>query len=479
MNTEKIKLTQVAVNKDNPRTITTEKFQKLVDSLLVFPKMLELRPIVIDRMLKALGGNMRLQALNYIAGLTIADIEQRLVNVKDFGNMAEDERNALLDFWEGWLEYPTATIARADQLTESEKKQFVVKDNVAYGQWDFEMLANQFDDSTLEAWGVDLMIDCSDDDPSNELEKVQNDDFTDKEEEEAKQANRTSPGDIWQLGEHRLICGDSTKVEDIRRLMGDEMADLWITDPPYNVAVKNSQGMTIENDNMSSAKFGMFLTSAFRASEAVMKKGCPFYVWFASCEHINFEQALNNNRLHVRQELVWNKNHFTLGRQDYQWKHEPCMYGWKDGAAHYFVNSRSNASVIQDEAELDIDKMTKAEMKELLHSIYDERAATTVINENKPVCDADHPTMKPIPLLAYPIKNSSAPNGVVMDLFGGSGSTLMACEQTDRICRTMELDNRYATVIVERFHTEYPDQEITVLRDGKTLTYAEVTAAGE
>ncbi len=360
MNTEKIKLTQVAVNKDNPRTITTEKFQKLVDSLLVFPKMLELRPIVIDRMHQALGGNMRTLALNHIAGLTIADIEHRLTALKDFWNMAEDERNALLDFWEGWLEYPTATIARADQLTESEKKQFVVKDNVAYGQWDFEMLANQFDDSTLEAWGVDLMIDCSDDGPSNELEKVQNDDFTDKEEEEAKQANRTSPGDIWQLGEHRLICGDSTKVEDIRRLMGDEMADLWITDPPYNVAVKNSQWMTIENDNMSSAKFGMFLTSAFRASEAVMKKGCPFYVWFAAGEHINFDQALNNNRLHVRQELVWNKNHFTLGRQDYQWKHEPCMYGWKDGAAHYFGNSRSNASVIQNEAELDIDMMTKA-----------------------------------------------------------------------------------------------------------------------
>lgn len=451
MNTEKIKLTQVAVNKDNPRTITTEKFQKLVDSLLVFPKMLELRPIVIDRMLKALGGNMRLQALNYIAGLTIADIEQRLVNMKDFWNMAEDERSALLDFWEDWLEYPTATIARADQLTESEKKQFVVKDNVAYGQWDFEMLANQFDDSTLEAWGVDLMIDCSDDDPSNELEKVQNDDFTDKEEEEAKRANRTSPGDIWQLGEHRLICGDSTKVEDIRRLMGDEMADLWITDPPYNVAVKNSQGMTIENDNMSSAKFGMFLTSAFRASEAVMKKGCPFYVWFASCEHINFEQALNNNRLHVRQELVWNKNHFTLGRQDYQWKHEPCMYGWKDGAAHYFVNSRSNASVIQDEAELDIDKMTKAEMKELLHSIYDEKAATTVINENKPVCDADHPTMKPVRLFAYQIANSSRRGGVVLDTFGGSGTTIIACEQLGRKARLCELDPHYCDVILARW----------------------------
>ena len=411
MNTEKVKLSQIKVNKDNPRTITTEKFQLLVDSILVFPKMLELRPIVIDKLHQALGGNMRTRGLNYIAGLGIEDIEQRLAGIKDFWNMDTDQRDTLLSYWEEWLQDPTATIARADTLTEAEMKQFAIKDNVAYGQWDFEMLGNQFDEATLTAWGVDLMIDMSDEDTGNEFDKVQNDDFSDKEEEEAKQANRTNPGDLWQLGEHRLLCGDSTKVNDVKRLMGDEMADLWITDPPYNVAVRNSQGMTIENDNMSSAKFGMFLSAAFQASEAVMKKGCPFYVWFASCEHINFEQALKNNRLQVRQELVWNKNHFTLGRQDYQWKHEPCLYGWKDGAAHYFVNSRSNASVIQDEAELNIDKMTKAEMKELLHTIYDEKMATTVINENKPVVDSDHPTMKPVRLFAYQIANSSRGGG--------------------------------------------------------------------
>lgn len=450
MKREILKLSQVKLNEHNPRTITTEKFQKLVDSILVFPLMLQIRPIVIDKIYQALGGNMRIQALNHIAGLSYEDIVTRLNTNNDFLKLSQVEGDEVFAHWKDWLHDPTATVLRADDLTEAEKRQFIIKDNVSYGQWDFEALANDFDAKELEDWGVDLMIEFSDDENKNELDNVQNDDFSDKEEEEAKEANRTQPGDLWMLGAHRLICGDSTKVEDVKRLMDGEEADLWITDPPYNVAIKNSKGMTIENDNMNSVKFGMFLTSAFQAAEQVMKHGCAFYVWYASREHINFEQALINARLDVHEQLIWNKNSLVLGRHDYHYKHEPCIYGWKSGAAHYFTNSRCETTVIQDEEEIDIDKMSKQELRDLLHRIYDEKA-TTVINENKPTADTDHPTMKPVRLFAYQIANSSRKGEIVLDTFGGSGTTIVACEQLGRKARLCELDPHYCDVIIARW----------------------------
>lgn len=176
----------------------------------------------------------------------------------------------------------------------------------------------------LEEWGVELpdMADPMDNGDAKE------DDFN-----EAKDPVETvvQRGEIWALGEHKLMCGDSTRAEDVQRLMAGEKADLWLTDPPYNVAVENSQGMTIANDNMSSSDFRKFLCCAFAAAKSVLEDGCPFYIWFASKEHINFEGALNDNGLMVRQELIWNKNHFILGRSHYQWKHEPCLYGWNGG----------------------------------------------------------------------------------------------------------------------------------------------------
>lgn len=451
MKTETIELSQITLNEKNPRTITTDKFLKLVDSILVFPKMLEIRPIVVDETMVALGGNMRTQALQFIHGMGYDDIVTRLNGNNDFLKLHQSQGEEILTIWKKWLQDPTATILRAENLTEEEKKQFIIKDNVPYGQWDFDALAAEFDMSQLEDWGVDLMIDFSDQEPEDELDRVENDDFTKEEEEKAKEDGRTQPGDIWMLGTHRLICGDSTKPEDVKRLMDGEQADLWITDPPYNVAIENSKGMKIENDCMSSAKFGMFLTSAFMAANQVMKPGCPFYVWFASREHINFEQALNKNSLQVREELIWNKNSLVLGRQDYQWKHEPCLYGWKEGAGHYFINSRSETTVIQDEEEINIDKMSKQQMRDLLHSIYDEKLATTIINENKPTADSDHPTMKPVRLFAYQIANSSKKGDVVLDTFGGSGTTIIACEQLGRKARLVELDPHYCDVILARW----------------------------
>ena len=223
-----------------------------------------------------------------------------------------------------------------------------------------------------------------------------------------------------------------------------------VTDPPYNVAIENSQGMKIKNDNMASNQFLEFLTEAFENLNAALKKGGAFYIWFASREHINFETALKENDLEVRQELIWNKSSLVLSRQDYQWKHEPCLYGWKDGEAHYFIDDRRQTTVIEDKKP-ELNKMKKEEMRELLEKIFSDKISTTIINEEKPNVNDLHPTMKPIKLLARQIKNSSRMGEKVLDLFGGSGSTLIACEQLNRKCYMMEYDPVYVDVIIERW----------------------------
>lgn len=272
-----------------------------------------------------------------------------------------------------------------------------------------------------------------------------------KELEEIKEPI-TKIGDTWILGKHRLVCGDSTNKEAVEQLMNNREADMVLTDPPYNVNVENSQGMKIQNDNMDNKTFGEFLTKAFKNLSEILKAGGAFYIWFASREHINFEKALNENGLKVRQEIIWNKNMFILGNQDYQWKHEPCLYGWKDGAAHYFIDDRTQATVIEDKHQ-DFRKLKKEELVKMLEEIYADKISTTIIEENKPTINDLHPTMKPIKLLSRLIKNSSRIDECVVDLFGGSGSTLIACEQLSRPCYMMELDPKYCDVIVKRWET--------------------------
>lgn len=253
------------------------------------------------------------------------------------------------------------------------------------------------------------------------------------------------------------MCGDSTNPTDVEKLMDGAVADLVVTDPPYNVNIENSKGMKIENDDMSSQAFKEFLIAAFTNLNNALKPGGSFYIWFASREHVNFETALNEAGLEVRQELIWNKNSLILGRQDYQWKHEPCLYGWKDGASHYFIDDRTQTTIIEDKKP-DIKKMKKEEMQALLEEIYSDKISTTIINEDRPSVNDLHPTMKPLKLLARLIKNSSQStkagnntNNIVLDLFGGSGSTLITCEQLDRKCYMMEYDPHYADVIVKRW----------------------------
>lgn len=227
--------------------------------------------------------------------------------------------------------------------------------------------------------------------------------------------------------------------------------DFFITDPPYNINVSNSQGMTIKNDNMSNIQFYEFLKAAFNNANENLKEGGAFYIWHADNESLNFRQASEYVGWKIRQCLIWVKNGFTLGRQDYQWKHEPCLYGWKDGEAHYFVNDRTQSTVIEDK--LDVNKLKKEEMKDLIKELLKEKeeAATTVIYEDKPLINTVHPTMKPIKLIAKLISNSSRKNEIVLDIFGGSGSTLIACEQLNRQCYTMELDPKYCDVIIKRW----------------------------
>jgi len=343
----------------------------------------------------------------------------------------------------GLEEVPTIM---ADDLTEEQIKAFRLADNKVseYATWDFEKLADELEgiiDLDMSELGFDFDIE---EEPEVEL-------IEDAVPEPPKEA-KSKPGEIYQLGNHYLMCGDSTSEEDVEKLMHGAKADLVVTDPPYNVNISNSQGMTIENDNMGNEQFLDFLTKAFKCMNNSLKEGGAFYIWFASREHINFERALNNNDLIVRQELIWNKSSLVLSRQDYQWKHEPCLYGWKDGAGHYFIDDRKQTTVIEDKKP-DIKKMKKEEMQALLEEIYSDKISTTIINEDRPSVNDLHPTMKPVKLMARLIKNSSKMGESVLDLFGGSGSTLMTCEQLGRKCYTMEYDPIYVDVIINRWET--------------------------
>ena len=351
------------------------------------------------------------------------------------------------------LKLESVPVIIADVLTDQQVKAFRLVDNktAEYAEWDYDKLMEEIANITdfdMGEYEFNLI------EEEDDLEKIVEDTPPDPElEEEAI----SKPGDIYILGNHRLMCGDSTKIRDVEKLMDGAIADLVVTDPPYNVNIENSKGMKIENDDMSSSAFKEFLIAAFTNLNNALKPGGSFYIWFASREHVNFETALNEAGLEVRQELIWNKNSLILGRQDYQWKHEPCLYGWKDGASHYFIDDRTQTTIIEDKKP-DIKKMKKEEMQALLEEIYSDKISTTIINEDRPSVNDLHPTMKPLKLLARLIKNSSQStkagnntNNIVLDLFGGSGSTLITCEQLDRKCYMMEYDPHYADVIVKRW----------------------------
>lgn len=274
----------------------------------------------------------------------------------------------------------------------------------------------------------------------------------------------TKPGDVWLLGRHRLMCGDSTDPGQVARLMDGRQVDLLLTDPPYNVAYHQNDSSNwdpalakqradrkvIQNDKFDDeASFQRFLEDALRAGLSVMRPGCPWYVWFAAMHAPAVFGALEEVGLPPKQELSWVKNHFTLGRSDYQWMHEVALYGWKGGATHYFAPTRAETTVIDDTVNLK--KLSKPQLRQMLEEILSPDAATTVLRYDKPLVSAEHPTMKPVPLFARLVRNSSRRGDAVLDLFGGSGTTAVACEQMGRDAYLMELDPAYCDVIVARW----------------------------
>lgn len=445
MKTETIKLSQININARNPRKISDTQLERLVRSILIFPEMQTLRPIVIDETYTALGGNMRYRALTAISEKSPAEVNMMLANgCKGYAQKTEAERQNLRDYWAAWLADPTAIIVRADQLTEEQKREFIIKDNVAFGEWDDETLTEDFDPDELLDWGLGDLDDEPEDNDADE------DDYG--EEDAANAPTRCNPGDVWLLGRHRLMCGDSTKEADVAKLMGEEQAHLLLTDPPYNVDYQGDtkEKMKIANDNMDDVAFVGFLTAAFNCAIQAMRPGAAFYVWHADIKGFEFRTALKEVGLTLRETLIWVKNALVLGRQDYQWRHEPCLYGWKDGAAHYFVDDRSQSTVIED-AGVDYRKLKKDELLKLVLQLTDVSVPNTVIYEDKPTKNDIHPTMKPVKLMARLIKNSTKQEQLVLDLFGGSGSTLIACEQINRKCFTMEYDPKYCDAILDRW----------------------------
>lgn len=302
----------------------------------------------------------------------------------------------------------------ASNLSDEQVRAYRLADNKTgeLTDWDMGLLDDELGDITdidMSDFGFDLDI------PDDE-EEVQEDNFDEEPPEEPK----SKLGHVYQLGRHRLMCGDSTNPEMVKKLLGGVQADLLLTDPPYNVGYEGKQKskMTIKNDRQEDDEFYKFLFNAFSAAKDNLKQGSSFYIWYVSSEAANFNNAANNAGLSVREELIWEKNNLVMGRQDYQWKHEPCLYGWVEGGSH---------------------------------SWYSDRKQTTVMHFDKPQRADLHPTMKPVALFDYQIKNSTKSGDVVLDLFGGSGTTIMACEQDGRNACVMEYDPKYVDVIIKRW----------------------------
>lgn len=383
-------------------------------------------------------------------------IEQIKKSILEFGNndpIAIDKDNVIIEGHGRLLAlkelgYEEVEVIKLGHLTEEQRKAYTLIHNKLTMNTDFDI---EILESELAAINI---IDMSDFDFDLDIEmevSTIEDDYDVEEKLEQIEEPKSKLGDIYQLGKHRLMCGDSTQKEDVMQLMNNQTADMLLTDPPYNVNISNSDGMTIENDNMSNENFKHFLNAAFENASSSLKKGGAFYIWHGDSETVNFRNACEDNELSVRQCLIWVKNGFNFGRQDYKWKHEPCLYGWKDGASHYFIDEYNNPTVIEDN--LNIDLLKKEELKKLVEDLLTDRVPTTIIHEDKPLKNDKHPTMKPINLLSFQIKNSSKKEEIVLDLFGGSGSTLISCEQLNRKCYMMEYDPKYVDVIIDRWET--------------------------
>lgn len=384
MNIQKISIEKLKPAEYNPRKDLKpedEEYQKIKKSLVEFGYV---APVIINADMTVIGGHQRLKVLKEL-GYT--EIECNVVDLdKDKEKALNIALNKITGEWDN---------AKLEELLAELKETNIDMDMTGFSFDEVDNMLKDITGSKEDDFDVDQAL--------NEIEEP-----------------TSKPGDVWILGRHRLMCGNSTQKEDVMRLMNNQEADMILTDPPYNVDYvgKTSEALKIGNDNMNETEFYNFLIDAFRNMFESVKYGGSIYVFHADTEGLNFRNAFKAVGFKLAQCLVWVKNTFVMGRQDYQWRHEPILYGWKEGAGHYFVDNRKQS---------------------------------TVLEFDKPSRNAEHPTMKPIDLLVYLIKNSSKENDIILDLFGGSGSTLIAAEQIQRTCYTMELDPKYCDVIIRRW----------------------------
>ncbi|EOT27668.1 hypothetical protein C805_01776 [Eubacterium sp. 14-2] len=389
---------------NNARTHSPEQLTKLRSSLREFGFI---NPVIIDRDFNVIAGHGRIAA-------------------------AKEE---------GMEEVPCVF---ADFLTEAQKKAYILADNrmALDAGWDEELLRIEIEslqgadfDVSLTGFGEDEIADLFAGDGEKD---VKDDDFD--LSAALEKAAFVERGDIWTVGRHRLMCGDATSAEDVAALMDGKKANLIVTDPPYGVSFKSSGGLTIQNDSMKGDEFYTFLYNSFSCMVEHLESGGAAYVFHADTEGLNFRKAFVDAGFHLAGVCIWVKNSLVLGRSDYQWRHEPVLYGF---------------------------------LKNGKHPWYSDRKQTTIWNYDKPKRNKNHPTSKPLDLLGYPICNSSQENAIVLDTFGGSGSTMMACEQTNRICCMMELDEKYASVILRRYVEDTGDSEnVYVVRSGEKISYS-------
>ena len=446
LKTERRKLCDLTVAEYNPRKALTpedSEYQKIKRSIEEFGYV---DPIIINE------------------GGTIIGGHQRCTVLKDLGYEEVD-----------------VVVVKLDKQRE---KALNVALNKITGEWDEIKLKDLLLD--LDLGDYDISIAGFESGELTELvdrlaiePEAIDDEFDESEAFEQISESKTKVGDIWKLGRHRLMCGDSTSQEDVATLMKGEMADLIITDPPYNVNYGDKAEMLdtylpgkghrntshIKNDNMDNASFYQFMLQVYQSAYGAMREGAAIYVFHAESTGHIFRQTFLDAGLKLAQCLIWEKNNFVLGRQDYQWRHEPCLYGWKEGAAHYFINDRTQDTVILEE-DIGLEAMKKSELIAYIDKMRNQyQDQTTVIYENKPTRNDIHPTMKPISLIGRLMSNSSKSGWNVLDLFGGSGSTLMAAEQLGRTAFLMELDEKFCDVIIKRWE-EYTGQSAVKITGG-------------
>ena len=391
---------------NNARTHSAEQVNKLRASLREFGFI---NPVIVDKDLNVIAGHGRILA-------------------------AKEEK------------IPEIPCVYVDYLTEAQKKAYILADNrmAMDAGWDEELLRVEIE--ALQAEAFDVSLTGFDEKEISDL--FEDSDGTGAEDDgfdlsaALEQAAFVEKGDVWTVGRHRVMCGDATVAEDVQKLMDGKKANLILTDPPYGVSFQSADGLSIQNDSIKGEEFYQFLLAAMQNMVSVLEPGGAAYVFHADTEGLNFRRAFVDAGLHLAGCCIWVKNSLVLGRSDYQWQHEPVLYGF---------------------------------LKNGKHSWYSDRKQTTIWNFDKPKRNKNHPTSKPLDLLAYPIGNSTQANAIVLDTFGGSGSTLMACEQTNRICYTMELDPKYASVILRRYVEDggNPD-EIYVERNGQKLMFSDL-----